>query len=141
LYQYKKFNLKSKKLIYFVGLFDGSDSIEKEIIKCIDLAKDWIHAILVVFSVRTRFSEEEQIILSVLQTLFGQKIVDYMIIVFTGGDELEYNGETLDDYIGQGCPQPLKVSYNYHKFIYLILFILIILDNSCYYTYCKKLKK
>ncbi|WVZ01442.1 hypothetical protein V8G54_027511 [Vigna mungo] len=91
------------------GLFDGSDSIEKEIIKCIDLAKDGIHAILVVFSVRTRFSEEEQVILSILQTLFGHKIVDYMIIVFTGGDELEYNKETLDDYIGQECPQPLKV--------------------------------
>ncbi|XP_014499889.1 GTPase IMAP family member 8 isoform X3 [Vigna radiata var. radiata] len=90
------------------GLFDGSDSIEKEIIKCIDLAKDEIHAILVVFSVRTRFSEEEQVILSILQTLFGHKIVDYMIIVFTGGDELEYNKETLNDYIGQECPQPLK---------------------------------
>ncbi|XP_014500732.1 immune-associated nucleotide-binding protein 9 [Vigna radiata var. radiata] len=90
------------------GLFDGSDSSGKEIIKSIDLAKDGIHAILVVFSVRTRFSEEEQTTLRVLKTLFGHKIVDYLIIVFTGGDELEYNEETLDDYLGQECPQPLK---------------------------------
>ncbi|KOM43018.1 hypothetical protein LR48_Vigan05g062200, partial [Vigna angularis] len=90
------------------GLFDGSDSVGKEIIKSIDLAKDGIHAILVVFSVRTRFSEEEQATLRVLKTLFGHKIIDYLIIVFTGGDELEYNEETLDDYLGQGCPQPLK---------------------------------
>ncbi|KAK7334482.1 hypothetical protein VNO80_26239 [Phaseolus coccineus] len=90
------------------GLFDGSDSVGKEIIKCIDLAKDGIHAILVVFSVRTRFSEEEHATLRVLQTLFGHKILDYIIIVFTGGDELEYNEETLEDYLGQECPQPLK---------------------------------
>ncbi|WVZ01443.1 hypothetical protein V8G54_027512 [Vigna mungo] len=77
------------------GLFDGSDSVEKEIIKCLDLTKDGIHAILVVFSVRTRFSEEEQTTLRVLQTLFGHKIIEYMIIVFTGGDELEYNKDIL----------------------------------------------
>ena len=76
------------------------------------MAKDGIHAILVVFSVRTRFSEEEQATLRVLQTLFGHKIMDYIIIVFTGGDELEYNEETLEDYLGQDCPQPLKVFYH-----------------------------
>jgi len=75
------------------------------------VAKDGIHAILVVFSVRTRFSEEEEATLRVVQTLFGHKITDYMILVFTGGDELEYNDETLEDYLG-GCPQPLKVSYH-----------------------------
>ncbi|XP_014500569.1 immune-associated nucleotide-binding protein 9 [Vigna radiata var. radiata] len=90
------------------GLFDGSDSPEKEIIKCIDLAKDGFHALLVVFSVKTRFSEEEEATLHIVQTLFGHKIIDYMIIVFTGGDELEYNKETLDDYLGEECPQPLK---------------------------------
>ena len=68
-----------------------------------------------VFSVRTRFSEEEHVTLRVLQTLFGHKIMDYMIIVFTGGDELEYNEETLEDYLGEGCPQPLKVSYHIIK--------------------------
>jgi hypothetical protein len=33
-----------------------------------------------------------------------------MIVVFTGGDELEDNDETLEDYLGRECPQPLKVS-------------------------------
>ncbi|XVF73998.1 hypothetical protein PTKIN_Ptkin13bG0026500 [Pterospermum kingtungense] len=93
------------------GLFDfsaGSEFIGKEIVKCIDLAKDGIHAILVVFSVRTRFSQEEEAALHSLQTLFGSKIVNYMIVVFTGGDELEDNEETLEDYLGRDCPQPLK---------------------------------
>ncbi|GAU37928.1 hypothetical protein TSUD_269430 [Trifolium subterraneum] len=93
------------------GLFDfsfGSDLIGKEIVKCIGLARDGIHAILVVFSVRTRFSAEEESALRALQKIFGSKIVDYMIVVFTRGDELEENNETLDDYLGRECPEPLK---------------------------------
>ncbi|GMH03967.1 hypothetical protein Nepgr_005806 [Nepenthes gracilis] len=93
------------------GLFDfsaGSEFIGKEIVKCIDLAKEGIHAVLVVFSVRTRFSKEEEAALQSLRTFFGPKIADYMIVVFTGGDELEDNEETLEDYLGRECPQPLQ---------------------------------
>ncbi|XP_022728053.1 immune-associated nucleotide-binding protein 9-like [Durio zibethinus] len=93
------------------GLFDfsaGSEFIGKEIVKCIDLAKDGIHAVLLVFSVRTRFTQEEEAALHSLQTLFGSKIINYMIVVFTGGDELEENEETLEDYLGRDCPRPLK---------------------------------
>uniref|UniRef100_A0A7N0TFT3 AIG1-type G domain-containing protein n=1 Tax=Kalanchoe fedtschenkoi TaxID=63787 RepID=A0A7N0TFT3_KALFE len=94
------------------GLFDfsagGSEFIGKEIVRCIDLAKDGIHAVLVVFSVRTRFSQEEEAALRSLQALFGSKIVNYMIIVFTGGDDLEDNDETLDEYLGRECPEPLR---------------------------------
>ncbi|XAR57561.1 hypothetical protein NMG60_11025744 [Bertholletia excelsa] len=93
------------------GLFDfsaESEFIGKEIVKCINMAKDGIHAVLVVFSVRTRFSKEEEAALHSLQTLFGKKINDYMIVVFTGGDELEENEETLEDYLGRECPRPLK---------------------------------
>ncbi|KAK7322414.1 hypothetical protein VNO77_25793 [Canavalia gladiata] len=90
------------------GLFAGPESIGKEIVKCVDMAKDGIHALLMVFSVRTRFSEEEQATFHSLVALFGEKIVDYMIVIFTGGDDLEDNEETLDDYIGRECPQPLK---------------------------------
>lgn len=42
------------------GLFDFSAETEfigKEIVKCINMAKDGIHAVLVVLSVKTRFSE------------------------------------------------------------------------------------
>ncbi|XP_052201952.1 immune-associated nucleotide-binding protein 9-like [Diospyros lotus] len=93
------------------GLFDfsaESEFIGKEIVKCISMAKDGIHAVLVVFSVRTRFSKEEEAALHSLQTLFGSKINDFMIVVFTGGDELEDDDETLEDYLGRECPDPLK---------------------------------
>ncbi|KAH9725222.1 Immune-associated nucleotide-binding protein 9 [Citrus sinensis] len=93
------------------GLFDSSadsEFVSKEIVKCIGMTKDGIHAVLVVFSVRNRFSEEEGAAIHILESLFGKKISDYMIVVFTGGDELEDNDETLEDYLGRECPKPLK---------------------------------
>ncbi|GLT45111.1 hypothetical protein SLA2020_189660 [Shorea laevis] len=89
------------------GMFDFSYGSEL-MRKCINLAKDGVHAILVVFSVRNRFTQEEEAALHSLENYFGSKISDYMIVVFTGGDELEANDETLEDYLGRGCPQPLK---------------------------------
>ena len=94
------------------GLFDisvDSGFISKEIVKCMDLARDGIHAFLVVFSARACFSEEEEAAIRSLRTLFGSEITNYTIVVFTGGDELEDNDETLEDYLGSECPQPLKV--------------------------------
>ncbi|KDO40708.1 hypothetical protein CISIN_1g0366591mg, partial [Citrus sinensis] len=94
-------------------LFDfsaGSKFVGKEIVTCIGMAKDGIHAVLVVFSVRSRFSQEEEAALHSWQTLFGKNVFDYMIVVFTGGDELEDNDETLEDYLGRECPKPLKSS-------------------------------
>lgn len=94
------------------GLFDSSlntEFIGKEIVKCINMAKDGIHAVLVVLSVRTRFSKEEEAAISSLRTLFGNKINDYMIVVFTGGDELEENEQTLEDFL-KDSPVSLKVN-------------------------------
>ncbi|MBA0765330.1 hypothetical protein Gotri_014547, partial [Gossypium trilobum] len=90
------------------GLFDASvesEFIGKEIAKCIDIAKDGIHAVAVVFSLKTRFSEEKTAF-QCLETLFGTKIFSYIIIVFTNGDALEED-VTLKDYLDDS-PQPLK---------------------------------
>lgn len=109
-FQYELIYLRS--ILFFSGLFDfsaESDFVGKEIVKCIDLAKDGIHAVLVVFSTRGRFSREEEAALQALQTFFGEKITNYMIVVFTGGDDLEDNNESLEDYILQECPEPFQV--------------------------------
>ncbi|KAL3503787.1 hypothetical protein ACH5RR_033628 [Cinchona calisaya] len=84
------------------GLFERlvePEFVGKEIVRCIDLAKDGIHAVLVVLSVRSRFTTEEGAAIETLQNFFGSKITDYMIVVFTGGDELEENEATLEDYL------------------------------------------
>ncbi|KAG7599161.1 AIG1-type guanine nucleotide-binding (G) domain [Arabidopsis suecica] len=93
------------------GLFDlsvSANNISKEIVKCLTLAKGGIHAVLLVLSARTRITQEEENTLTALQSLFGSKILDYVIFVFTGGDVLEECNETLDDYLGRDCPDFIK---------------------------------
>ncbi|XP_010259765.1 PREDICTED: immune-associated nucleotide-binding protein 8-like isoform X2 [Nelumbo nucifera] len=100
------------------GLFDfavGSDNVSKKIANCINLAKDGIHAILLVLSVRSRFTEEEAEAIQVLRGLFGPKITDYLIIVFTGADVLEDDEATLQDYLDANCPQPLQEVLQLYK--------------------------
>ncbi|KAJ0085252.1 hypothetical protein Patl1_07559 [Pistacia atlantica] len=110
----QKTELKDGPIINVIntpGLFDlsaDSEFVVKEIVKCIKLAKDGIHAILLVLSVGNRFTQEEKDAVLTLQSLFGRKIVNYMIVVFTGGDELEENEETLEEYLGRECPDSLK---------------------------------
>ncbi|KAL8500933.1 hypothetical protein ACS0TY_020502 [Phlomoides rotata] len=90
------------------GLFDTSvesEIIRNEIAKCIKLAKNGIHAVLVVLSVRTRFSQEEVSVIESLKQFFGDHICDYMILVFAHGDAL--GKMSLADYLGRNCPEPL----------------------------------
>jgi len=89
------------------GLFDPTtkqDILLKEIVKCIDLAKDGFHGVLLVLSTKNRFSTEEASALEILQTLFGEKILNYMVVIFTGGDELEENEQTFEDYLRTSSP-------------------------------------
>lgn len=105
------------------GLFDPNVTLEflgKEIVKCIDLAKEGVHGILLVLSVKNRFSTEEASTLQTLQTLFGDKIINYMVVVFTGGDELEANEESLEDYLRDSSPilQRLLLKCNNRKVVF-----------------------
>lgn len=87
----------------------SAEFISKEIIKCLTLAEEGLHVVVLVLSVKNRITLEEENTLSTLQVLFGSEIVKYMIVLFTGGDELEANNQTLDDYFLQGCPEFLEV--------------------------------
>ena len=83
-------------------MFDSTitpQDIQKEICRCIELAREGIHAIVLVLSTRNRFSLEEMAAVESLQTIFGERVVDYMIVVFTGGDELEDEGQSLEQYL------------------------------------------
>ncbi|KAL7090528.1 hypothetical protein ACP275_12G046500 [Erythranthe tilingii] len=93
------------------GLFDCSGDTEfigREIARCVDLANDGLHAIVLVMSIRCRFSRVDQDIVQFISSFFGSKIIDYMIVLFTGGDLLEEDDMTLDDYLDGDCSEPLK---------------------------------
>jgi len=92
------------------GLFDlitKPDIISKEIVRCLALAEEGLHAVVLVLSVRGRITKEEEDALCTLQILFGATILDYLIVVFTGGDELDTDNQTLESYLSE-CPDFLK---------------------------------
>ncbi|KAG8071056.1 hypothetical protein GUJ93_ZPchr0006g43235 [Zizania palustris] len=64
----------------------SSEDAGKEIVKCMNMAKDGIHAVLMVFSATSRFSLEDSSTVETIKVFFGEKIVDHMILVFTYGD-------------------------------------------------------
>ncbi|XP_047064269.1 immune-associated nucleotide-binding protein 9-like [Lolium rigidum] len=73
------------------GFFDmesTAEDIRKEIAKCMDKAKDGIHAILLVFSAASRLSCEDENTIESIKLFFGDKILDHAILVFTHGDEV-----------------------------------------------------
>ena len=96
-------------MVRYTGLFDLSLSaafLSKEIIA---MAEEGIHAVLFVLSVNSRTQEDEFTLVS-LQRIFESKLLDYLIVVFTGGDIFEEEGMTLDDYLNEDCSEFLKVN-------------------------------
>lgn len=107
------FNQSFTLLWYFdAGLFDTAvpgDYISKEIVNCLTMANEGIHAMLFVISARNRITQEEESTINTLEFIFGSKIFDYLIVVFTGGDEFEAEDLTLDAFLRDGCPAFLMV--------------------------------
>ncbi|CAI0625817.1 unnamed protein product [Linum tenue] len=86
-----------------------SDVVDSEIRKCFEMAKDEIHALILVLSVNNRFTKAETEGILALTSIFGWNMYDSLVVVFTGGDDLERDGQTLDDYLGPDPPESLQV--------------------------------
>uniref|UniRef100_A0A0E0K150 AIG1-type G domain-containing protein n=1 Tax=Oryza punctata TaxID=4537 RepID=A0A0E0K150_ORYPU len=71
------------------------------------MAKDGIHAVLMVFCATSRFSREDSSTIETIKELFGEKIVDHMILVFTYGDLV---GETKLNSMLTNAPDYLQKS-------------------------------
>ncbi|KAJ4847391.1 hypothetical protein Tsubulata_014325 [Turnera subulata] len=106
-----KINSQVVNVIDTPGLFDTSapaEEVSKEIVKCMQMAKEGIHAFVGVIASWNRFTEEEVRAFKVLQGLFGAKILDYMIIVFTvRTDEFQDMVDFEEEYLSE-APESLK---------------------------------
>ncbi|KAJ4828470.1 hypothetical protein Tsubulata_031337 [Turnera subulata] len=106
-----KINGQVVNVIDTPGLFDTSapaEEVSREIVKCMQMAKGGIHAFVGVISTWNRFTEEEARAFQVLQGLFGPKVLDYMIIVFTvRTDEFEDMVDFEEEYLSE-APESLK---------------------------------
>nr|XP_040053523.1 uncharacterized protein zgc:113625 isoform X2 [Gasterosteus aculeatus aculeatus] len=84
------------------GILDTSRSpeiIKREIAKCIQVSTPGPHVFLLVIQVG-RFTEEEQNCVQALEKLFGTEASQYMIVLFTRGDDLK--GRTIREYVQDG---------------------------------------
>ncbi|XP_042560132.1 GTPase IMAP family member 9-like [Clupea harengus] len=73
--------------------------VENEIVQCIKYSTPGPHAFLLVIQVGY-FSKEEQNAVRALQEIFGEEAADYMMVLFTHGDDL--GSKTINDHVCHG---------------------------------------
>ncbi|XP_053088844.1 GTPase IMAP family member 7 [Pangasianodon hypophthalmus] len=102
----KVINERSITIIDTPGLYDTtltSDFIVKETVRGMQLIAPGPHAFLLLLDVR-RHTEEERNTVKKFQEIFGGDVCKHMIVVFTHGDDLEFDNKTIDQYINEAGP-------------------------------------
>ncbi|KAM9393367.1 GTPase IMAP family member 8-like isoform 1-T2 [Pholidichthys leucotaenia] len=86
------------------GLFDTAltcDQVNKELMRSIRLLAPGPHVFLLVLQIG-RFTQEEMEVLNVIKNLFGENCENFTIVLLTGGDWLEEEDESIEDYVENG---------------------------------------
>ncbi|XP_069109412.1 GTPase IMAP family member 7-like isoform X2 [Argopecten irradians] len=89
------------------GMFDtimSNEDVTKEIVKCIEMTVPGIHAVIYVMKFG-RFTPEEQKAIQCFSNIFGEGVYNHMILLFTGRDELERHGKTIESCLQDATPE------------------------------------
>uniref|UniRef100_A0A3Q2V1Y8 AIG1-type G domain-containing protein n=1 Tax=Haplochromis burtoni TaxID=8153 RepID=A0A3Q2V1Y8_HAPBU len=92
------------------GLFDSTlshDEVHEEMVKCISLLAPGPHVFLLVMQIG-RFTPEEKETLELIKKFFGKDSEKFTIFLFTGGDTLEHEEQSIEEYIEKGCDDYFK---------------------------------
>lgn len=101
-----KINCKKIAVIDTPGLFDtffSNDEIVERIKTCIFLSAPGPHVFLVVFQ-PGRITKEEKDTLEIIKSIFGEESSQYIMVLFTHGDELAQHGKTIHEFV-RGSPE------------------------------------
>ncbi|KAJ4841721.1 hypothetical protein Tsubulata_003005 [Turnera subulata] len=93
------------------GLFYYNDKFghaSQEIVKCVDMAKEGIHGFIGVISTWYGFTEQEARAFKVLERLFGEKALDYMILVVSCQKDEDADIDKFHKHYLPRAPQSLK---------------------------------
>ncbi|KAK3085465.1 hypothetical protein FSP39_003800 [Pinctada imbricata] len=83
------------------GFYDTGmthEDLGKEFTKCVAITSPGMHAIIFVTNTG-RFTEEEEKTIELLLDHFGQDIIHFLVIVFTGMDEIKREGSSIEAYV------------------------------------------
>ncbi|XP_042337016.1 GTPase IMAP family member 4-like, partial [Plectropomus leopardus] len=92
------------------GLLDSSlsqEEVTEELSKCIGLLAPGPHVFLLVLQIG-RFAPEEKETLKLIKEVFGKNSENFTIILFTGGDSLETDEVSIEEYIEKKCDDSCK---------------------------------
>ncbi|XP_067432119.1 GTPase IMAP family member 4-like, partial [Thunnus thynnus] len=92
------------------GLFDSTLShkeVNEEMVKCISLLDPGPHVFLLVLQIG-RLTPEEKETLKLIKKVFGKNSEKYTTVLLTGGDSLEQDEMSIEEYIKDGCDDSFK---------------------------------
>nr|XP_046242546.1 GTPase IMAP family member 4-like [Scatophagus argus]XP_046242547.1 GTPase IMAP family member 4-like [Scatophagus argus] len=93
------------------GLFDTTlshEQVNDEMVECVSLLAPGPHVFLLVFNIQARFTQEEKETLTKIREGFGKNSEKFTIALLTGGDNLEADGVSVEEYVKNKCDESFK---------------------------------